>query len=269
MNFVVSLRELWLRRSVVAVGLAISVMAGLLFAYRISLAPPKLESRQYSVGLANARVLVDTPQSKVVDLDAQGADFPTLGGRAALLANLMASGPVKVAIARRAGVSPQAFTAVPSSPDGTAQPTPTPANDQHGSVLSIQTEVAVPIITVAAQAPTAAQAARLANGAVAGLRDYLGSVAAAQKVPASRKLIVTQLGPALASTSARGPRKAYAVVLALFVFLALSGAVLGLSAVARQWRALAADEREANPAPPAPSAEPATGKAKSKRKLAA
>ena len=38
--------------------------------------------------------------------------------------------------------------------------------------------------------PTAEQAARLANAAGTGLRDYLRSVAGAQNVPAARQVVV-------------------------------------------------------------------------------
>ena len=52
-------------------------------AYRISLAPPKLESRQYHVGVASARVLVDTPDSQVVDLNPEGRRRAQLAGEPA------------------------------------------------------------------------------------------------------------------------------------------------------------------------------------------
>ena len=88
-------------------------------AYRISLAPPKLESRQYHVGVASARVLVDTPDSQVVDLNPKGAD--ALSSRASLLANLMASSPVKThhrAGRRGAGQPARGRRAFRDRPDG-------------------------------------------------------------------------------------------------------------------------------------------------------
>ena len=57
-------------------------------------------------------MLIDTPDSQVVDLEPKGADG--LGTRANLLANLMASSPVRTIIARNAGVNPA--TSSPSRP---------------------------------------------------------------------------------------------------------------------------------------------------------
>ena len=156
------------------------------------------------MGVASARVLVDTPDSQVVDLNPKGAD-PTLSSRATLLANLMASSPVKIIIARDAGVPPQAFVAVAPVRDGpTRSPRRTPADDEHGADTDIQTEDALPIIAVSAQAPTAEQAARLANAAGTGLRDYLRSVAGAQNVPAARQVY---LEPRRGPVGRRRPRR--------------------------------------------------------------
>jgi hypothetical protein len=247
-DLVAILRMLWLRRSFVGLTLLIALSVGVLVAYRVTVSPLKLESRQYTVGIAAARVLIDTPQSKVVDLGAAGADYSALGGRASLLANLMASGPVKTAIARRAGVSPDTFSAIPPVPTGAAasRPEPTPADggdDANALILTIQTETDVPIISFQSQAPDAAGAARLANGAVDGLRDYLGSVAAAQKVPQARQLVATELGRARAGTVVRGRSRIFAVMGALVVFALMCGVAVVLPGIERRWGAIAADEQ--------------------------
>jgi hypothetical protein len=247
-DLVAILRMLWLRRSFVGLTLLIALSVGVVVAYRVTVSPLKLESRQYTVGIAAARVLIDTPQSKVVDLGAAGADYSALGGRASLLANLMASGPVKTAIARRVGVSPDTFAAIPPAPTGAAasRPAPTPADggdDAKALILTIQTETDVPIISFQSQAPDAAGAARLANGAVDGLRDYLGSVAAAQKVPQARQLVVTQLGRARSGTVVRGRSRIFAVLGALVVFALMCTVAVVLPGIARRWGAIAADEQ--------------------------
>ena len=74
MEFVTILRELWRQRALVLAGAALAIALGLMTAYKVSLAPPKLESRQYRVGVASARMLIDTPDSQVVDLEPKGAD---------------------------------------------------------------------------------------------------------------------------------------------------------------------------------------------------
>jgi hypothetical protein len=247
-DLVAILRVLWLRRSFVGLAMLMALSVGVVVAYRVTVSPLKLESRQYTVGIAAARVLIDTPQSKVVDLGAAGADYSALGGRASLLANLMASGPVKSAIARRVGVSPDTFAAIPPAPTGasTSRPAPTPADggdDANALILTIQTETDVPIISFQSQAPDAAGAARLADGAVDGLRDYLGSVAAAQKVPQARQLVVTQLGRARAGTVERGRSRIYALLAAMVVFAFMCTVAVVLPGIAPRGGALAADEQ--------------------------
>jgi hypothetical protein len=191
MEAITILRELWRLRYLVFLGAILALAIALMTAYRISLAPPKLESRQYNVGLASARVLVDTPDSQVVDLNPKGAD--ALSSRASLLANLMASSPVKAIIARDAGVPASQLVAVAPSATGPSAPTPlSKAASQSSSaaqtyILTLQADETLPIIAVSAQAPDADQAARLANAASTGLRDYLRSVAGAQNVPAAQR----------------------------------------------------------------------------------
>jgi hypothetical protein len=249
MDVVAILRELWLRRTQVVLAALISLCVAVVTAYKVTAWPLKLESRQYTIGIAGARVLLDTPKSKVVDLGAAGADSTPLSGRATLLSNLMASGPVKAAIARRAGISPDEFAAVPAPPEGAApvaasvqlQPTE-PGDDPRSRVLKIQTETDVPIISFQTQGPDAQAASRLANGAVEGLRDYLGSVAAAQRVPEARQLVVTQLGRARSATVERGPRRLYGVVIAFFLFIGQCAVALILPRIVRRWQAIVATE---------------------------
>ena len=278
-DLIAILRLLWLRRGFVGLTLLISLSVGVVVAYRVTISPLELESRQYTVGIAAARVLIDTPQSKVVDLGAAGADYSALGGRAALLANLMASGPVKAAIARRVGVSPDTFDAIAPAPEGAAASvarppqTPTGGEDANALVLTIQTETDVPIISFRSQAPDAAAAARLADGAVQGLRDYLGSIAAAQKVPQARQLVVTQLGRAGAGTEVRGRSRIYALLAALIVFSLMCTVAVVLPGIARRWGAIAADEEaraaDASPWPRFPPGSAADADRPSQRGLGA
>ena len=107
MEAVTILRELWRRRLLVAAVAFAAVLVGFLLSYRVGLPP---EPRQYKVGVATARVLVDTPQSQVIKVDPKGSD--TLGLRASVLANLMVEGEARAAIARRAGLKPRQLKAV-------------------------------------------------------------------------------------------------------------------------------------------------------------
>ena len=178
MEPVTILRELWRRRLVVGAIAFLAVAVGFLLVYRVSLPP---ESRSFTVGVAKARILVDTPRSQVIEVTPKGAE--TLGTRASVLANLMVDGQVKESIARHAGLRPKQLVAGVQPADdaaiGAAQSSP----DSHVLTAAVLINhdlelVELPIIEVGAQAPTAARAAKLANAAAKGLNEYLDSKAA-------------------------------------------------------------------------------------------
>src|SRR5690348_2396046 len=171
MDTVTILRQLWRSRLLVAVVLLISVFAGLAISYKI----PSMESRKYVVGVAGARLLVDTPASQVVDVAPKGSDV--LGARASLLANLMVDGEIKAAIARKAGLKTEQLRGVSDGGQvvGTEAPTDPRGYELATKVLATTSGDSLPIIEVTAQAPTAAGAEKLVNAALTGLREYLDS----------------------------------------------------------------------------------------------
>jgi hypothetical protein len=272
MESITILRELWRLRYLVILAGMLALAIALMTAYRVSLSPPKLESRQYHVGLASARILIDTPDSQVVDLNPKGAD--ALSSRASLLANLMASSPVKAIIARDAGVPASQLVAVAPSATGATAPTPLSqaasksANVADVYLLTMQADETLPIIAIQAQAPDAEQAARLANAATSGLRDYLRSVAGAQNVPAARQVVISGLGAAQAADVVRGPRRLFAIIAFIFVFgLACFGLIM-VSGIARGWRRAAELERSAAEATGPPDSDGTAAAAPSRRRRA-
>ena len=244
MEAVNTLRELWRRRVLVALVAFAAALVGFLLAYRIGLPP---EPRTYEVGVATARVLVDTPQSQVIKVDPKGSD--SLGLRASVLANLMVEGDAKAAIAQRAGVKPNKLKAVSESTTtlddsgGAPEPVSTKVPNDPDIHL-IRTRVItnpdgeqLPIIETHVRAPDAASATRLANATITGLTDYLDKRAAAdEEVEERKRLRVSGLGSAQATTIARGPGQVVAVAAAIFLFVAGCGAILIGSALARHWR---------------------------------
>jgi capsular polysaccharide biosynthesis protein len=251
MEAVTILRELWRRRVLVALVALAAALVGFLLAYRVGFPP---EPRKYEVGLATARVLVDTPQSQVIKVDPKGSD--TLGLRASVLANLMVEGEAKDAIARRAGLTPKKLTAVSASATsvdgsgGEPQPVSTAFPDDP-DVHMIRTRVIanpdgeqLPIIETDVQAPDAASATKLANATVTGLTDYLDKRAAADgDVDEARRLRISGLGSAQATVAARGPGRGVAAAAAIVIFLAGCAIILLVSALARSWRAAEVSER--------------------------
>jgi hypothetical protein len=251
MEAVTILRELWRRRVLVALVAFAAVLVGFVLAYRVGFPP---EPRKYEVGLATARVLVDTPQSQVIRVDPKGSD--TLGLRASVLANLMVEGEAKDAIARRAGLKPKKLKAVSASAttvdESSSEPQPvSTAFPDDPDVHMIRTRVItnpdgeqLPIIETDVQAPNAASATKLANATVTGLTDYLDKRAAADEdVDERRRLRVSGLGSAQATVAARGPGRAVAVAAAIVIFLAGCAIILLVSALARSWRAAEVSEQ--------------------------
>lgn len=241
MDTVFFLRMLIRHRRLLAVLAVVAILIGSLAVVRPGL-PPK--SRQYDVGVASARALIDTPSSQVVDLgQKEDVNAGVLPSRAVLLANLLTSSPLQDEIARRAHVPAKRLYAtadVASAPDAT---TPAPSSTSDSSppdgpdawVLRADTDLTLPLITVHTQAPTPAGAARLADSAVAVLRDHVSSVSAQESVPTHRQLVVKVLGGAQAGTETHGTSPALGFVIALLVFLLACAAVILVSLVAAQW----------------------------------
>lgn len=260
MTAVAVLRELWNRRLLVAVGFALALMLGMLMVFNVSLGlPPQFESRQYEVGVASAGVLVDSPSSQAVDLGTaeNKADLTSLSTRARLLANLMATSPLKDRIAKTAGVDPEVLIArAPtigpgSTPSAVEAGSNARASDPGATVLSVYVNEVLPIITADAQGPTPAVAARISSAAVTELQAFLKSVAATDAVPNARQLVVEPLGPARAAADLRGPRRLFAVAGFLFAFALWCTGIVVSSRLVRAWRAAEAAEPPAAGSPPA------------------
>ena len=249
MDAVTTLRELWRRRRYVAAVCVIALLTAAAFTF---------SSHRYSVGVASVRILVDTPSSQVVQVSPKGSD--TLGTRADLLASVMIDGTVKSDIANRAGLAPGQLVGLTDAATQPSAAGPAPVTKPAGPnayILSTQvlTDSAgneLPIIEVDAQAPSSAAATKLANSAVTGLRAYLDSTAALQRIAEANRLQLIGLGAPQASTEVRGSSRAIGVVIAILVFVLGCGVILGAVALARGWRA--ASVREQSGEREAPSA---------------
>jgi hypothetical protein len=262
MNHITILRTLWHRRALVALAAALSIVAGIVAAYHVTL-PAKLTSRQYTVAVGQARFLIDTGESQVLTVSPAATANPAgpgdLAGRANLLANLIPTSPVKAAIAKRAGIRAADLTIVgPPSPATAAAPAPGPspleasqaakANDRTANTVTITVPGApdspLPVISVQTQSPREETAARLANATVAGLQYFLASVPEAQTIPEARKIVLRPLGTAQVGTTVHGPRRLYALLLPLVLFTLACAAIVFVPYVVRAWREIVAPERE-------------------------
>lgn len=243
------LRELWrLRRYVAGVCVLALLVGGALI------------SREYTVGVATSRILVDTPSSQVVDVSPKGGGLVAL--QANLLATIMIDGTIKSAIAQRVGVQPNQLVGVTTAATEPTASGPAPVSTPSGpSAYVLSTQImtdnagnSLPIIQLSAQAPTAIAATRLANAATSSLSDYVASKAAAERIPHSDRLEINALNASPAATDVRGPSKIVGVVVVLLVILIGCTAILGIQALIRGWRAASAREQaEKNVSPGAGS----------------
>jgi hypothetical protein len=240
MDTVTILRDLWRLRLAVVVIAVLAVLVGMALVFKL----PSLESRKYEVGVATARILVDTPSSQVVEVAPKGSD--SLGVRANLLASLMVDGVVKAAIAERAGIAPEklvGITEAATEPGPVAKP---PSSRDFVLTTRVLTNTGgdqLPIIEIDSQAPDRAAAAKLAIAAVEGLGDYLDSTAALQQVKDADRLKVSGLGAPQAVSEIRGPSNMMAIVAVIFIFALGCAALLGIRALVAALRAASARDQ--------------------------
>jgi hypothetical protein len=253
MQFGTHLHELWRLRVGVALAAALALLVAASSVYRISVLPPSLHARQLQVASASTRVLIDAPRSKVVDLRAATQDFNGLTTRADLLGNVMASPPVREFIARRAKVSADRIATSAPITANVPRVLSEPGSERRASDLlqstdqyriDVQANPSVPILDVYTQAPTPEEATRLANGAVDGLRDYLGQLSAQQGIQPPDQVKILQMGRARGGVVNDGVGIQIAVLAFVVVFMCAAGAVLFLSRIRRGWREAAEEERE-------------------------
>lgn len=201
MELVDILLELWRRRRWLVVGVVVAGLVALTGLYNVkSLLPLSLEKKSYSVGVASTQMLVDAPQSPIADL---GKPFEPLASRASVYSKLIASAPVRQAIGRRVGIPGEAInTAGPSAINQNTGGRPTSSSQRQQELVGEGQSyrlVAVPIegqpiMSIQAQAPTAEGAMRLADAAIASLKEYVNRQQRRENVLPAYRVRVEQLG---------------------------------------------------------------------------
>lgn len=238
------LYELWRLRLGVMLALVLALGAALWSVKKVTVLPPSVQSRSLEMAAAQTRVLVDSPRSAILDLAMSTNDIQSITNRSLLIANVMASAPVREYIARRAHLpadvlqvaSPVTPTfARPLAMNGNKPKTKDILRSPGEYRLSLTSNPTVPIVDIYAEAPTAQAAQQLANGAVDGMRDYLRDLGDSQQIPLKRRVELEQLGRAKGGLIDRGVSVEVATLSFLLVFAASSAAVLFVSRVRRGW----------------------------------
>jgi hypothetical protein len=251
MDFGMHLRELSRFRIAALACLLLAMYAAISISYKIGLLPPGLSPRSLAMAAATTELLVDTPTSLVLDLNEDTSDIDSLTNRSVLLGNVMASPPVVLYIARRAGIPPNDIKATTPRTPNQPRPFETERNKKRSSDIlastnqyriDIESDPTVPVLKIYAQAPTAKAAGELANASVDGLRDYLRQVAKAQRVDVSQQVRVVQLGRADGKVINGGIRWQLMAMTFIIVFGLSAAAAIFMGRVRQGFRM--ADERE-------------------------
>jgi len=245
----------------VAVCASIALAATVFSLYSVSLAPPGLKARTLEQAGASTRVLIDPVESAITSRHSVTTTFESLTKRASLLSQVMAGEPVREYIGRRAGLPAEDISATARITANVPSTLTEPDSEQRADAihqsrkpyrLDIQPRPSVPVIDVYAQAPTPAEAERLADGAVAGLRDYIRAAASEQGTDPADETALHQLGPAKGAVINGGAKLVIGGLAFLLALVLAGGLWAGIKSARRGW--LAAD-----PAPPStPDAAPAS-----------
>ena len=243
MELVDLLRILARHRIALAFGLVLAVLAAVVVQYQVSLSPFSLTERVTKASTAQTRLLVDAPDKpSTLDLDAGVAE--TLGLRAGLLADLLATDGVRDDIARQSGIQPSdlAVLAPASSPPSLPVPLAVAASDaasvtREPYVLSAAADVSIPIVSLSVAAPDTASAKRIIQAAMGEYKDLISERVGTRK--GTVDLTVDQLGEIRTTTTVDRMHPAIGVGVAIAVFTLWAVALLLLVGLRRAWRGAA------------------------------
>ncbi|HEY1276625.1 MAG TPA: hypothetical protein VGF25_17070 [Thermoleophilaceae bacterium] len=228
MEVVAFLRNLVAHRVLLVLGALLAIGAGLALA----------RGQTTHTGVASARMVLDTPDSQLLLPTPQGAD--SLGWRAALLASLMSSHPVRERIAHDVGLRPDRLVVIeprlitPTTPTALAPraiEASTETTARH--VLTVRYDPELPIVTLEAHAPDRGGAARLAGAAI---RELRAEATPPSDTPGMQKVVVEAFGKPRVAEIAHRPSRMLPVAAAVVLFgLWCAGLTLALAA-AGAWR---------------------------------
>lgn len=196
---------LWRHRLWIAPGFLAAVLAVVLTSYTVHLTPPSLERDSAQFAAASTQVLIDFPQrSSILDLE---STLDPLVERANVYARLAPSPAVLELIARKAKIDAGLIDAKGPYKPGSPRLEREPSAEKRASQLRAEREVyrlrfdserdqSVPIVNIYSQAPTVAEAARLANAASAGMREYVTRVQREEGLSPDQTVRLRPLGKA-------------------------------------------------------------------------
>jgi hypothetical protein len=256
-----TLKTLWIRRRLVALGAVFAAIAAFLSVYSVGLFPPSLDSRTNVFATASTQLLVDTPDSALADL---ANDLTPLETRASVFARFLASPAALELIAREAKVPLSSIEAQGpydiNLPVIQQEPTAGQRSSQiigEGALyrLRFENNPVLPIVSAFAQAPTKAEAVALAEAAPRALRVYISGIQAQQDTPEERRVVIRKLGDATGGVVNEGANLQIALLVFLVVFGAWCMLLIPAQTLARGWREANAYGGDTNGGPAASAHE--------------
>jgi hypothetical protein len=252
MGFGVRLRMLWQMRGWVLACLLLATVAAAWSVARISLAPPGLQLRAVRMASASTQIVVDTPQSALVDARTDTYNIDALINRAVLVGNVMATPEVRSAMAKRARIPVELLQVAPPltpdqprvlAEDGKERHATDIAkrNDQYR--LLITANPTVPVLRVYALTRDAESAAALANAAVDAANQQLHSLARSSATPSSDQVKLRQFGRAEGTVINDGVQTKAAALAFVLTFGLSCASLLFIRRVREGWRLAALADR--------------------------
>jgi len=242
MPFATLLRTRWAPVAILAVAAAVALICAVGAVSRVSLLPPKLAPRTLEAGGATTHVLIDLPKSKLADRSVSWEYFGTVSTRADLLARVMVSAPAREQIGRRAGIAADQIAAVAPVTAGVQSVLTEPGSEQRAHEIRLarrpyrieaHSRPRHPIIDIYTQAPSPAEAERLGDAAITGLRDHLRALAIREGLDPANQVVLHQLGRARGAVITPGAKKKVAGLTFLVVFALVASLLLLLLRRAR------------------------------------
>jgi hypothetical protein len=237
-----TLKTLWIRRRLVALGAGIAAIAALLSVYSVGLFPPSMTSRTNVFATASTQLLVDAPDSAFADLE---NDLTPLETRASVFARFLASPVALTLIAKEAEVPVSSIEAQGpydiNLPVIQQEPTAGQRSSQiigEGALyrLRFENNPVLPVVSVFAQAPSEDEAIALADAAPRALRAYIAQIQAQQDTPEDRRVVIRKLGNATGGVVNAGANIQIALLVFIIVFGAWCMLLIPAQTLARGWR---------------------------------
>ncbi len=227
MELILALRELMRRKWLVVLGALLSAVAVAGIAHMKPVKTSWSASEQLLVDDANSSALPDS--ARILD---------PLVPRAGIYAEIVTTPELMGLISKAAGIPEDQITAVGAPDDNGNSPVfnataPSPGAYKLQFATPSPTQ---PLVTVTGTATTRAAAVALANGAAAGLSNYLNQLATTSNIPARRRIEIRQLGGASVVSTTTGISKSELVPIYLLILIAWCLFIVLGTRFAEAWR---------------------------------